>query len=107
MSREDERTHPNLIRLFTVIGRKSDNGYNRHLLRQYMLVLRVMLLANKAPVVIATVASLALCGSSIRRKAARHHEGGEREGEDRAQKMAQRSGLTSKQPRQGGGKRRR
>ena len=28
-------------RLFTVIGRKSDNGYNRHLLRQYMLVLRV------------------------------------------------------------------
>ena len=42
-------------RLFTVIGRKSDNGYNRHLLRQYMLVLRVMLLANKAPFVIATV----------------------------------------------------
>ena len=36
-------------RLFAVIGRKSDNGCNRHLLRQYMLVLRVMLLANKAP----------------------------------------------------------
>jgi hypothetical protein len=50
-------------RLFTVIGRKSDNGYNRHLLRQYMLVLRVMLLANKAPFVIATVQDIgyALC----------------------------------------------
>jgi DNA-binding XRE family transcriptional regulator len=50
-------------RLFTVIGRKSDNGYTRHLLRQYMLVLRVMLLANKAPFVIATVHDVgyALC----------------------------------------------
>ena len=50
-------------RLFTVIGRKSDNGYNRHLLRQYMLVLREMLLANKAPFVIATVQDIgyALC----------------------------------------------
>jgi len=50
-------------RLFTVIGRKSDNGYNRHLLRQYMLVLREMLLANKAPFVIATVNDVgyALC----------------------------------------------
>jgi len=50
-------------RLFTVIGRKSDNGSNRHLLRQYMLVLREMLLANKAPVVIATVHDVgyALC----------------------------------------------
>ena len=42
-------------RLFTVIGRKSDNGYTRHLLRQYMLVLREMLIANKTPYVIATV----------------------------------------------------
>jgi DNA-binding response OmpR family regulator len=52
-------------RLFTVIGRKSDNGYNRHLLRQYMLVLREMLLANKAPFVIATVQDIgyALCES--------------------------------------------
>ena len=50
-------------RLFTVIGRKSDNGYNRHLLRQYMLALREMLLANKAPFVIATVQDIgyALC----------------------------------------------
>jgi DNA-binding XRE family transcriptional regulator len=50
-------------RLFTVIGRKSDNGYTRHLLRQYMLVLREMLLANKARFVIATVQDVgyALC----------------------------------------------
>src|SRR3984893_1104485 len=50
-------------RLFTVIGRKSDNEYSRHLLRQYMLVLREILLANKAPFVIATVQDVgyALC----------------------------------------------
>jgi hypothetical protein len=50
-------------RLFTVIGRKSDNEYSRHLLRQYMLVLREILLANKAPFVIATVHDVgyALC----------------------------------------------
>src|SRR4029077_5560286 len=43
---------------------------------------------HHTPQAVKTGASLALCGSSIRRKAARHHEGGEREGEDRAQKMA-------------------
>jgi DNA-binding XRE family transcriptional regulator len=50
-------------RLFTVIGRKSDNEYSRHLLRQYMLVLREILLANKALFVIATVHDVgyALC----------------------------------------------
>jgi DNA-binding XRE family transcriptional regulator len=50
-------------RLVTVIGRKSDNGSTRHLLRQYMLVLREILLANKAPFVIATVQDVgyALC----------------------------------------------
>ena len=50
-------------RLVTVIGRKSDNWSTRHLLRQYMLVLRVMLLANRAPFVIATVHDVgyALC----------------------------------------------
>jgi DNA-binding XRE family transcriptional regulator len=50
-------------RLFTVIGRKSDNEYSRHLLRQYMLVLRGILLASKAPFVIATVHDVgyALC----------------------------------------------
>ena len=50
-------------RLFTVIGRKSDNWSSRHLLRQYMLVLREILLANKAPFVIATVHDVgyALC----------------------------------------------
>ena len=49
--------------LFTIIGRKSDNEYSRHLLRQYMLVLREILLANKAPFVIATVHDVgyALC----------------------------------------------
>ena len=50
-------------RMFTVIGRKSDNEHSRHLLRQYMLVLREILLANKAPFVIATVHDVgyALC----------------------------------------------
>ena len=50
-------------RLLTVIGRKSDNWSTRHLLRQYMLVLREILLANKAPFVIATVQEVgyALC----------------------------------------------
>ena len=50
-------------RLFTVIGRTSDNGYSRHVLRQYMLILREILLANKAPFVIATVHDVgyALC----------------------------------------------
>ena len=50
-------------RLFTVIGRKSDNWSTRHLLQQYMSMLRELLLANKAPVVIATVHDVgyALC----------------------------------------------
>ena len=50
-------------RLVTVIGRKSDNWSTRHLLRQYMLVLSEILLANKAPFVIATVQEVgyALC----------------------------------------------
>jgi DNA-binding XRE family transcriptional regulator len=50
-------------RLVTVIGRKSDNSSTRHLLCQYMLVLREILLANKAPFVIATVQDVgyALC----------------------------------------------
>ena len=50
-------------RLFTVIGRKSANWSARHLLHQYMSMLRELLLANKAPVVIATVHDVgyALC----------------------------------------------
>jgi len=50
-------------RLFTAIRRKSDNWSTRHLLRQYMSMLRELLLANKAPVVIATVHDVgyALC----------------------------------------------
>ena len=50
-------------RLFTAIGRKSDNWSTRHLLRQYASMLRELLLSNKAPVVIATVFDVgyALC----------------------------------------------
>jgi DNA-binding XRE family transcriptional regulator len=50
-------------RLFTVIGRKSHNRSTRHLLQQYMSMLRELVLANKAPVVIATVHDIgyALC----------------------------------------------
>ena len=50
-------------RLFTAIGRKSDNWSTRHLLRQYASMLRELLLSNKAPVVIATVFDIgyALC----------------------------------------------
>ena len=50
-------------RLFTVIGRKSHNRSTRHLLQQYMSMLRELLLANKAPFVIATVHDVgyALC----------------------------------------------
>jgi DNA-binding XRE family transcriptional regulator len=50
-------------RLFTAIGRKSDNWSTRHLLRQYTSMLRELLLSNKAPVVIATVFDVgyALC----------------------------------------------
>lgn len=40
-------------RLITVIGRRSDNSSSRHLLRQYVSVLREMLLADNAPYVIA------------------------------------------------------
>jgi len=40
-------------RLLTVIGRKSDNSSNRHLLRQYISTLRGMLLENGSPYIIA------------------------------------------------------
>ena len=50
-------------RLFTAIGRKSHNWSTRHLLSQYMSMLRQLLLVNKAPIVIATVHDVgyALC----------------------------------------------
>jgi DNA-binding XRE family transcriptional regulator len=50
-------------RLFTVIGRTSDNRSTRHLLRQYTFMLRELLLANEALFVIATVHQVgyALC----------------------------------------------
>ena len=76
-------------RLFTVIGRKSDNEYSRHLLRQYMLVLREILLANKAPFVIATVNDVgyALCEIAENPRhtsRARRSNGASRLGEKRA-----------------------
>jgi hypothetical protein len=40
-------------RLVTVIGRHSDNSSSRHLLRQYISVLREMLFADNAPYVTA------------------------------------------------------
>ena len=61
-------------RLFTVIGRKSDNWSSRHLLRQNMSTLREMLLANKAPVVIATVHDAGYALLRNRRKSAPYFE---------------------------------
>jgi DNA-binding XRE family transcriptional regulator len=50
-------------RLVTVIGRKSDDSSSRHLLRQYVSVLREMLFADNAPYVIAVAQGVgyALC----------------------------------------------
>jgi DNA-binding XRE family transcriptional regulator len=50
-------------RLITVIGRESDNPSSRHLLRQYLSVLREMLLASKSPYFIAVIkeAGYVLC----------------------------------------------
>jgi DNA-binding XRE family transcriptional regulator len=42
-------------RLINVIGRKSDSPSNRHLLRQYVSVLREMLLASKSPYFVAVI----------------------------------------------------
>jgi DNA-binding XRE family transcriptional regulator len=49
--------------LITVIGRKSDNPSSRHLLRQYVSVLREMLLASKSPYYVAVIkeAGYVLC----------------------------------------------
>jgi DNA-binding XRE family transcriptional regulator len=50
-------------RLVTVIGRHSDNSSSRHLLRQYISVLREMLVADNSPYVIAVAqeAGYVLC----------------------------------------------
>jgi len=40
-------------RLVNIIGRKSENASSRHLLRQYVSVLREMLLASKSPYYVA------------------------------------------------------
>jgi len=42
-------------RLVNIIGRKSENASSRHLLRQYVSVLREMLLASKSPSSIAVI----------------------------------------------------
>jgi DNA-binding winged helix-turn-helix (wHTH) protein len=61
-------------RLFTAIWRKSDNWSTRHLLRQYMSMLRELLLANKAPVVIATIQRCRVHAVRNRRKTAPYFE---------------------------------
>jgi len=48
-------------RLVTVIGRRSDNPTSRHLLRQYISVLREMLLESDSPYVIAVAQEVGYC----------------------------------------------
>jgi DNA-binding XRE family transcriptional regulator len=48
-------------RLVTVIGRKSDNPTSRHLLRQYISLLREMLLKSNSPYVIAVAQEVGYC----------------------------------------------
>jgi len=48
-------------RLVIVIGRKSDNPTSRHLLRQYISVLRAMLLDSNSPYVIAVAQEVGYC----------------------------------------------
>jgi DNA-binding XRE family transcriptional regulator len=48
-------------RLVTVIGRTSDNPTSRHLLRQYISVLREMLLESNSPYVIAVAQEVGYC----------------------------------------------
>jgi len=48
-------------RLVNVIGRKSDNPTSRHLLRQYISVLREMLLESNSPYVIAVAQEVGYC----------------------------------------------
>ena len=48
-------------RLVTVIGRRSDDASSRHLLRQYISVLREMLVESKSPYVIAVAQEVGYC----------------------------------------------
>jgi hypothetical protein len=48
-------------RLVAVIGRKSDDSSSRHLLRQYVSVLREMLLESNSPYVIAVAQEVGYC----------------------------------------------
>jgi DNA-binding SARP family transcriptional activator len=54
-------------RLVTVIGRRSDDSSSRHLLRQYISVLREMLLESKSPYVIAVAQIGQALGSAVDR----------------------------------------
>ena len=47
--------------LLAVIGRKSDNPTSRHLLRQYISMLREMLLASKSPYFVAVIKEVGYC----------------------------------------------
>jgi DNA-binding XRE family transcriptional regulator len=48
-------------RLVTVIGRRSEDSSSRHLLRQYISVLREMLLESRSPYVIAVAQEVGYC----------------------------------------------
>ena len=48
-------------RLLAVIGRKSDNPTSRHLLRQYISMLREMLLASKSLYFVAVIKEVGYC----------------------------------------------
>jgi DNA-binding XRE family transcriptional regulator len=60
-------------RLVTVIGRKSDNPTSRHLLRQYISVLREMLVEGRSPYVIAVAQEVGYCLCEIAKNP--HHSG--------------------------------
>jgi DNA-binding XRE family transcriptional regulator len=55
-------------RLVTVIGRKSDNPISRHLLRQYISILRAMLPESNSPYVIAVAQEVGYCLCEIAKK---------------------------------------
>jgi DNA-binding response OmpR family regulator len=48
-------------RLVTVIGRRSDDASSRHLLRQYISLLREMLVESRSPYVIAVAREIGYC----------------------------------------------
>jgi hypothetical protein len=48
-------------RLLAVIGRRSDNPTSRHLLRQYISMLREILLSSKSPYFVAVIKEVGYC----------------------------------------------